>query len=221
MSLLKRHPNNTNLVLHDQPAFAGMSLPAKHSPYILSYLNRLYVTIDHALTEYPRVFAFRVDLHFPVSGELDYLTQSNQVIEKFMASFKAKIQHHRLQAQLSNPYAHHCRVRYVWARETAGAGRPHYHVALLLNHDAFHTLGRFEIGRANLYNRLLEAWASALGVGVNEAHGLIHIPQDACYVLHRADSLSFARFFSRVCYLCKAATKHYGNWLHGFGSSRG
>lgn len=43
-------------------------------------------------------------------------------------------------------------------------GKPHYHVAILLNRDAFCSLGHFQPGRDNLFNRLVSAWGSALGL---------------------------------------------------------
>lgn len=71
-----------------------------------------------------------------------------------------------------------------------------------------------------MFNRLHEAWASALGLPVSAVSGLVHVPDNAYYFLRRDDQASIAAFFFRASYMCKAATKVYGNGGHGFGSSR-
>jgi 7-cyano-7-deazaguanine synthase in queuosine biosynthesis len=40
-----------------------------------------------------------------------------------------------------------------------------------LNYDAFNALGKFVPGRNNMFNRLAEAWASALGLSGEAASG--------------------------------------------------
>lgn len=91
---------------------------------------------------------------------------------------------------------------------------------LFMNHDAFFTLGAYELGRENLYNKIVEAWASALGVDLTEAVGLVNIPNNATYKILLKDSDSIARAFARASYLAKVETKRYGIGLSSFGSSR-
>jgi len=215
-----RHCQNSNLVFHDKPSYLDFPVQVDKGPFIRQYLERLYKTIGHALSEHARVFAFRVDLRFPAGVDHYEAQYSNQILERFFSSFKAKIRHNRRLATTENKYAHSSSVRYVWAREEGRHGRPHYHVAFLLNQDAFNSLGKFEVGRVNMFNRLQEAWASALGVPVETVRGLVEIPDNPSYYLRR-DGLGVGEFFYRASYLCKAATKAYGSGQHGFGSSRG
>ena len=104
-------------------------------------------------------------------------------------------------------------------------GRPHYHLVFLLNHDAYHRPGRLQSTRRNLVARLQEAWASALRLSVDQVGGLVNITDDATYRIYRdvpdgkMDELP--ELFLRSSYLCKGATKSYGDNHHGFGSSRG
>lgn len=58
-----RHPANTNLHLHYDDTFEGFSLMRDKGPFIREHLSDLKHTIDLALAEYPRVLAFRIDLH--------------------------------------------------------------------------------------------------------------------------------------------------------------
>jgi hypothetical protein len=142
------------------------------------------------------------------------------VIERFISSFKAKIRHNRNKAIVLNKYAHDTDVRYGWCREMGQQWVPHFHFVMFLNNDAFCTLGQFEIGRQNIFNRLHEAWASALKVSLECVLGLVELPDHPIYRLQLDDPNSLAECFYRISYLCKADTKHYGNGIHGFGTSR-
>jgi len=215
-----RHPSNANLSLHYENTYQGFPVQIEKGPFISEYLNRLYQTVGRALTQYPRVFAFRFDLRLPTETQLPDFVCTNQVIERFMESFKAKIAHNRSQARQLNKYAHDSKVRYVWAREQGQHGKPHYHLAILLNRDAFTALGKFETGRDNMFNRLEQAWASALGLSVEAVRGLVELPRNPCYHLNLGELGGQAEFFHRASYLCKAATKVFGDGSHGFGASR-
>lgn len=214
-----RHAQNSNLTLYSQLAYKGLNVNATKGPLFEEYLEAARRVVYAALQEYGRVFAFRLDLRFPVGQNLSY-TGDNLVMERFVASIKAKIRHNRNKAREKNPYAHHSTVRYVWCREYGRHGVPHYHMAILLNNDAFCTLGAYELGRDNLFNRLHEAWASALGLPVESVVGLVELPENPFYLLRREDPEKLSGFFFRLSYLCKAATKYYGDGVHAFGSSR-
>lgn len=57
-----RHPDNTNLILHNGSTFQSWPIQEDKGPFIQQYLHRLQQTMQYALAQYPRVFAFRVDL---------------------------------------------------------------------------------------------------------------------------------------------------------------
>ncbi|MDC7698339.1 inovirus Gp2 family protein [Vogesella indigofera] len=220
---MQRNPLNRNQTIYTQPYYQGLPVLPQPGGMIESYLGSLQRVIGTTLDDYPRVFAFRLDLRFPAyCQEASVLLQEtgNVAITKFLASFKAKMKHCRAVARQSNPYAHDSVVRYVWTREVGAEGMLHYHLAILLNRDAFAALGAFELGRRNIYNRLTEAWASALGITVEAAAGLVNIPDNAVYHLNRDDQLGQGEFFRRASYLCKASTKSTGKSHHGFGASR-
>lgn len=210
---------NPNHSYHYGTEYVGLPIQDK-GPFITEYLDRLYRTMHRALDQYREVFAFRFDLRLPANHPFNNSAYENELIDRFIESFKAKIKHNRQMARRGNPTAHDSVVRYVWAREVGQQGRPHYHLAILLNKDAFCAVGAYEPGRNNMFNRLHEAWASALGLPVSAVTGLVHFPDNASYFLRRDDQGSIADFFYRASYMCKAATKAYGNGGHGFGSSR-
>lgn len=223
---MHRHPENPDLHLHCGNSFKGMQLMVEEGPFIEDYLSRLAETIELAVDQYPRVFAFRVGLCLPQRDDLPVDVYTNDVISRFFESFKAKIEHDRRKARDRHPRAHDCKVRYVWAREVGRGERPHYHLLILLNGNAYRSIGRLQSKADNMFNRLQGAWASALGLSVDQIAGLVEIPENAVYRLYRSPrcgylGMLYAELFYRGSCLCTAATKYFGDGQHGFGSSRG
>ncbi|WP_036991327.1 inovirus Gp2 family protein [Metapseudomonas furukawaii] len=229
-----RHPANTNLHLYYDDTFEGFRLMRDKGPFIQEYLSRLKHTVELALAQYPRVMAFRVDLHLP--GDLDPsdCADTNKIISRFIESFNAKIQYHRSQLREQKKDARDCKVRYVWAREVGWARKPHYHLVFFLNRDAYYSVGKLQSLNRNMISRLQEAWASALRLPVWLVEELVHIPDNTTYRIDRVprerkvagsdrkvlvDELP--ELFYRVSYLCKVATKSYGDRQRGFDTSRG
>lgn len=218
---MQRHPINKNLSIYNDETFEGLPLMVDKGPFIYDYLKKLKSTMERALGQYPRVFAFRCDLRFPAHILQDDQSYANTMIGNFIESFKAKIAHNRRMAVQQNKHAHTSEIRYVWVREQ-GQRSPvhHYHLLILLNQDAFYTLGKVTSDNPNLFHRLEEAWASALGLSVSAVRGLVEIPDNATYRIRRDELMGQAELFRRASYLCKAATKVYGQGQHGFGCSR-
>lgn len=221
----RRHPDNTNLHLHYGETFEGLPVQTDKGPFIREYLSDLKRTIDLALDEYPRVFAFRVDLRLPLGVDLPDYAYTNQVISRFFESFTRKIQYDQGRLRKRDGYARGCKVRYAWSREIGGRGRQHYHVLILLNLNAYHTLGKLKSERANMINRMEASWAGALGLSVSQVSGLVQIPKNPEYRLDRrarfSDADELPALFYRASYLCKVATKSYGDRQKGFDTSKG
>lgn len=219
-----RHPDNNNLILHYADTFEGFPLMSDKGPFIREYLSALKHTIELAIAEYPRILAFRVDLRLPQGIELPDYAYTNQVISKFFESFTKKIQYHQERVG-ERGYARGCKVRYVWSREIGQGGKQHYHLLILLNRDAYYTVGRLGSERVNMISRIEESWAGALGVAVGQVEGLVHIPKNAEYRfdrhVRRGDVDELPVLFNRASYLCKVATKAFGDRQRGFGASRG
>lgn len=85
-------------------------------------------------------------------------------------------------------------------------------------------MGRLRSERANNISRIEEAWASALGLSVSQVKGAVHIPENPEYRIDRyvppgaVDELP--ALFRRASYLCKKATKSYGDRQRSFDTSR-
>ncbi len=220
-----RHPDNNNLSLHYGDTFEGLPLQIDKGPYIREYLSALKQTIELAMAEYPRMLAFRVDLRLPRGIELQDYANTNQVISRFFESFTKKIRYHQGKVRQRDGYARGCKVRYVWSREVGQEGKQHYHVLILLNGNAYYTVGRLRSERVSMISRIEDSWAGALGLSVDQVRGLVHIPENAEYridrYVRRDDVDELPALFHRASYLCKVATKSFGDRQHGFGISRG
>ena len=213
--IMQNSQSREKLVSGDQ--FYQYPIIHSRGPMVGRYLNTLQRVLDNSLNDHPRTFAFRVDLRLP-SYSFNY--DNNRLMERFIASLKKKLKHNREMARKLNGWVPDTRVRYVWARETADAGQPHFHLMIFLNRDAFHQLGVFELGRDNMYNRLIQAWASALDLSVEQAVGLVHIPKNPMYVVNNKCEESRSAVFYRSSYLAKLESKVYGEGRHPFGGSR-
>lgn len=216
----RRHGVNTNLHLHHAGSFRGLPVMSRHAPFIQEYLGRLHDTLLRALDEHPRTLALRFDLRLPEEELFPLWVFTNQVMPRFIDSLKAKIANDRERSHQSYGKVHHTSVRYVWARELGLTGKPHYHCVLFLNQDAYFSFGRIGSGQENTYSRIQSAWASALRLPDEDVTGLVHVPDNSTYRLRRNDAEGLEAFFHRASYLCKAATKGYGDGQHAFGCSR-
>lgn len=220
-----RHPDNNNLHLHYDDTFESLPVMVDKGPFIREYLSDLKHTIELAMAEYPRVLAFRVDLRLPQGIDLPDYAYTNLVISRFFESFTRKIQHHQEKVRERDGYARGCKVRYVWSREVGQGGKPHYHLLILLNGNAYYTVGRLGSERVNMISRMEESWAGALGVAVSQVKGLVEIPKRAEYrvdrEVRRGEVDELPDLFYRASYLCKKATKSFGGRQRGFDTSRG
>ncbi|WP_439868022.1 YagK/YfjJ domain-containing protein [Pseudomonas syringae] len=62
---------------------------------------------------------------------------------------------------------------------------------------------RFQSARENTFSRLRAAWASALGIPVDDTNGLVHIPDNAGYDLSQDDLAELDRYFRRASHPCQ------------------
>jgi hypothetical protein len=217
----KRIPGNTNLRYWYDATYDGYPLMVDKGPFVEQYLEKLYQTMQYALADYSRVFAFRFDLRLPHGKRLPSDAMTNQMIRNFKASLDEQIIWDRQRARNLNGSAHDSRVRMFWVRELGKVnGRPHYHCIVFLNRDAYRSVGGINSERNNMFNRIESAWARTLRLQVDEIRGLVHFTKGATHHLTRTDYVGQDEFFRRSSYLCKAATKHYGDGQHGCGGSR-
>jgi hypothetical protein len=189
------------------------------------YLSSIEQVLASTLKEHPRTFVIRIDLHFPQRVNCpDYpYNYESGAITRFISSLKAKISHNQGKSAKSGKRVHATSIKYIWAKEIYKSLSPHYHLALLVNADAYRSLGNMSYHGGNMINRIKQAWASALSIPEINSDGLVHIPDNPTYKLDiNASNFSqvYADVFYRLSYLAKLDTKDYGNHSRSFGCSQ-
>lgn len=231
------HPHNHNLTVYSNESWWN-NHPVLQKPLGLveQYLRSIQQTLNRACTEYTRLAVMRFDLRFPQT--LDH--RDDKAISRFVDALKAKIRadQHRKQAQGKRVYP--CNLRYVWVKEKVSSEACHYHMAIMLNRDAYFTLGNYTAAACcndpdmpvdhwqeppeNMAERIVSAWASALGLSMEQVVGRVHFPDNPVYSLNRKDMAftdQYNAVFQRLSYFAKVESKHYGDRSRHFGCSRG
>ena len=216
---MSRNSFNINQQIFNEPFFHGSPVIYHRGDLIHRHLQRMHDCLTQALDFHSRICLMRFDLYVPDHACADAL-HSNAFISKFFASLRAKIEHAQDQSRKDGRRVHDADLRFMWAREISENGRVHFHVALVLNHAAFGFMGRFDLTSRNMYTRIHEAWASALGMYVEDVLGYVHIPQSPTYLIVRGDVASFHEAFYRISYFAKLETKEFQQGFHTFGCSR-
>lgn len=214
-----RYTNNPNIHLHTSNEFNGLPVQTSHGNLAQEYLERIQLTINRSLQEHPRTLAIRIDLRVPKKfiGVMD-----SGVIKRFIASLRKQINYDTHVKRGAGDRVHPCTVRYIWAKESTDS-KFHYHVLLLVNRDRFNCLGSYSANEGNLSARIRRAWASALGMPLEDIAGAVYFPDNLLYNLdvNAPDfNVTLSNLFFRTSYLAKIKTKVYGNNLHAFGTSR-
>jgi len=206
---------NSNETRYTQASYRDLPVITHRGPLVEKYLEKTYQTIESMLAQYPRVFATRFDLMFPMHMQ----NWSSNVISRFLDYFKVDVESH-LKAR--GMIGDKCKLKFVWAKERNSSMNSYYHVLLLLNRDVFFKSGRLVSDNPNTVNRIEGAWARALGLPFNQIGGLVHFPKNRDYSVCR-DKPDFypqlAALFRRASYLAKEDTKVYEDGSRSFSCS--
>ncbi|OLO10471.1 hypothetical protein BTW10_14020 [Chromohalobacter japonicus] len=222
-----RHPYNDKLRLFYEEIYRGYSVMQRaDGPQIENFLERSLITLNLAQEKNRTTFAFRVDLRFPDDMSRLPMHNDNGVLARFFRFFFYELE----KANTKYP----AMPRYLWAREQANSVKPHYHLMILLNKDAFDSLGMFAPNddgiytRQNLYHRMMRSWLKAMGYVADESSflQLVNVSENPVTeipwsrILHRHDWCAMDEAMYMASYLCKAYTKPIGQNVHVFDSSR-
>ncbi|MGM0694034.1 MAG: YagK/YfjJ domain-containing protein [Pseudomonadota bacterium] len=208
----KRHPHNTKLRLCYDNWFQGLPVQQREQgPQIENYLETTLRVLQHTTYEQNRTLAFRLDLRFPQAMPVGPIHADNACLNRFFYALRKELDAAGTKYQT--------KIRYLWAREQDTSDKPHYHLMLLLNYDAFCSLGCFSPSfdggyeMDNLYHRCVRAWSWAIGWPMHDMAGRVHVATDKLtqqpyvYRQHRDDAATFALVFYAASYLCKAYSK--------------
>ncbi|WP_430318233.1 inovirus Gp2 family protein [Pseudomonas nitroreducens] len=209
----------------NSPKWCGLPIqisPRKCQPI---YLQRIHSLLMNCLALHPRWSVFRFDLKVP-QGQA-FLPGA---ITDFMESLKSQLECAQIARFAAGKRDCDPMFHYVWVREWESADYPHYHVALLLNRDAYFTLGDYSklhsddcTYEAMLAGRICKAWGVALGLDWRTAVRGVHFPERPVSPL-QIRNMEFQRqliaVFYRLSYFAKRRTKVYGDGQRNFGMSQ-
>ncbi|EWH02096.1 YagK/YfjJ domain-containing protein [Halomonas sp. BC04] len=232
----KRLPERPDLLLHWAPHYRDLLVQTQRGPLIANYLETLYQVMEWARQSNSRVLALRVDLRYPVEMPVASHHATNLDLMNFLFYLSEELDH----AGTTNPHD----MRYVWCREQHLSDKPHYHLLLLLNGDAYKFLGKRKKEPAefkgcdidipptegaqkdNLYQRIERSWGRAIGWPKMKMKRLVHEAENKWtkkpyrYHFKRDDLATFAEAFYGASYLCKVHSKPFAQRIHCFDHSR-
>lgn len=210
----------TNHDFWTSPLYAGMPVYSKRGLLLTRHLVAIHKTMTNALTVSPRSYAVRFDLRLPYG----FAFSDTEVITRFFRALNWLLYQADLLKTLEGKRVHPHRLHYCWVREWGKKdGRPHYHVAIMLNRDRYRTLGSFAADDGNLSARIKQAWAIALLRPLEDTARLVEFPENPEYhLLCNAQNYQevVCKFFYRLSYFAKEDTKRFGIGQRSVGTSR-
>lgn len=243
--LNKRNPQQPSQTAYWHPVYRGYPIyqQIERGPQVRDHLDRAFEYLRALQHRHSQVFAFRVDLRFPVNLEDAALYDDNQPIRDFLKAFTKEVQ--ELSGQ-SNPALY-----VVWAREhndqtrrrhvtdadlkdgEADLTKPHYHLFIAVHFAAFRRLGSFEpsrdghYGDRSLAHSVIRSWQRVLGRDSERMPGIVHFakcPESGkvqTFVIRRQDGPEgLIDPMKAISYLCKAYSKDTGKRLRTFQTCR-
>ena len=153
-------------------------------------LQKIVSQLDVMLEHHCKVLVFRLDLR--LHERIENSDQLSRFFDRFKKSLKA---------------FGHKRLGYIWCREQGKAGKPHYHVALIVN-------GNINQNPHYLIEEIRHHWE-------DRQVGTVWQPDNCSYRLNRGDNTQYQKVFDRLSYVAKVDTKgHKPKPANDFGGSR-
>lgn len=189
------------------------------------YMQRINALLVNCLSIHSRWSVFRIDLRVP-NGKFLPLG----AITAFIESMKSQLMHVELMRRDEGKRVYDHMLRYVWVREYNGSMHPHYHIALLLNRDAYFSLGDYSQLQSRdcgydsmLAGRICKAWGVALGLDWTVAMSGVHFPDrpvSPLQIQNEDYEKQFSGVLYRLSYFAKYETKINGDGQRNFGMSQ-
>lgn len=196
-----------------------------HGLHNADNLNTMQEVIDYAMDDYTSITVVRVDLHYPPILEDTVCCFPNLepgAISRFIDSLKEILKNSERRRRRNGTRVHPNTLRSLWAKEYSQSGKCHFHVCLIFNEQAYKHLGDDKVD-TSLRMMITRAWYSALGMDVEDYHGLVHFPESCRYILDQNSPdyiYEYGMLFIRLDYLTKLESKNCEEGERNFGGSR-
>lgn len=180
-----------------------MSKPLSLNSY--SYFEIIDGVLRYAMQDYRRLYAVRADVRFPKEMPANQIP-GNEVMGRFVKSLRSKVKYQRDRVRTKYGRAHATDVRVVWVREFGPESkRPHYHLMLVFNRDAYRSLGDYKSDDDNLSRCIQGAWTSALKVDFEMHKWLVSFSRNGQYEI--INGHGYRQALEAMQYLCKEYSK--------------
>ncbi|QKJ15429.1 inovirus Gp2 family protein [Yersinia kristensenii] len=202
-----------------------------YGPCNQHHINRIHDTLNKSLSAHPRTFIQRLDLRLPDANYEQYRDDST-LMTRFMESLKSQIKQAQKRKKMQAKRVHHTDVRYVWLREFGEQkGKKHYHVALMLNNDAYWNVGPYcpvsGVYIHSLALMIMEAWVRTLNLHTQpdyqRYYTLVHFVLEGDFTLKINDNhFEYRRYqiFQHLEYMAKLHSKDRTDGQRNFGCSQ-
>jgi hypothetical protein len=190
-----------------EPSYRGLHVQSQTGPLIVPYLDSQLRLYEFLLYHWSLVYGFRFDLHFP-SGCYEW---DSSVVSSFIDSLNAKIKNVGKEFTRAG---WDIKPRTIWAKEQRFSLNYHYHFAVLLNGHFMNDSGSIYKPGWSLRKAIVEAWAQALGLSLEQAYPLVEFCENGDYLVDRdsGDFLQqFTNLFYRTSYFAKWDSKSFGD----------
>ncbi|RBQ36292.1 inovirus Gp2 family protein [Rahnella aquatilis] len=202
-----------------------------YGPCNQHHINRIHDTLNQSLSAHPRTFIQRIDLRIPDTNYEQYRDDST-LMTRFMESLKSQIKQAQKRKKIQAKRVHYTDVRYVWLREFGEQkGKKHYHVALMLNNDAYWNVGPYcpvsGVYIHSLALMIMEAWVRTLNLHTQpdyqRYYKLVHFVLEGDFTLKINDKhFEYRRgqIFQHLEYMAKLHSKDRTDGQRNFGCSQ-
>ncbi len=192
------------------------------------YLKKAHEVYRDAFERYSKLFMVHITLRLPRS----FIAMPEKAIKLFTRGLNEKIANHLSEKENQVDRIHLTDVHYVWCREVGMDGGEHYHFMLMLNGNAFRSLGHYTTqNETHLATMISSSWHEAIGLSTDQGRGLVDFSEFKV-LKTRVDGFtptkswyghfdsSYEEGFYWLSYLCKIETKQYGKKIRNFGYSQ-
>ncbi|EIO3983018.1 inovirus Gp2 family protein [Vibrio vulnificus] len=217
--------------MYEQPyqgsRFLGLSINNNY-PMSERYLSSAHTVYRNALNSYSKILMFHVTLRLP----LNFQGSTIGLMTSFTTALKRRVKRNLDKRRAQVVRVHSTDVHYVWCREVSSEQREHFHVMVMVNANTYRALGDYSSFAPHYLAGMVNgAWASALNLDSQQSKGLAHfsdvpalietkrIPFSCGYSSYGHFSDDYEAGFYWLSYLCKIATKEYGDGFRNFGYS--
>ena len=187
-------------------------------------LDTMQEVVSYATNEFTSITVVRVDIHYPPILEDTVCCFPNLepgAISRFIDSLKEILKNSERRRRRDGTRIHPNTLRSLWAKEYSQSGKCHFHICLIFNEQAYKHLGDEKVD-TSLRMMITRAWYSALGLDVEDYHGLVHFPENCRYILDQNSPDYFYEYdmlFIRLDYMTKLDSKIYEEGERNFGGS--